>query len=239
MYALKPRSINLKTSVISVFVFLLIAYQIPAAFGAVGVQAGDWARYSIEITLPEGDDTNEFAELADIEWIEGRVDNVSGDVVSGRFILHYKNGTEVDETFSDVIGESELPFFIEPNLQTGDVVPLLIVDEEMMINGTEAREYSGARRDVNYVRLSVDEMGISSSIESYWDQATGVLCELGMSISGEILDESLSMSLTFLLTDTNVWTATSGLLGVEWPIWIVAIGAILVGTVGIVILRRR
>jgi hypothetical protein len=237
--ALKPQRDNLKTYVVATLVFLLIACHTPVVFGAFGVQAGDWARYSIEITLPEGDDTNEFAELADIEWIEGRVDNVSGDVVSGRFILHYKNGTEVDESFSDVIGESELPFFIKPNLQTGDLVPLLIVDEEMMINGTEAREYAGAGRDVNYVRLSMDEMGISSSIESYWDQVTGVLCELGMSISGEILGESLSMSLTFLLTDTNVWTAPSGLLGIEWPVWIVAIATILVGTVGIFILKRR
>ena len=237
--ALKTHSVNLKMYYITALVFLLIAYQTPVVFGAVGVQAGDWARYSIDITLPEGDDTNEFAELADIEWIEGRVDNVSGDVVSGRFILHYANGTEVDESFSDVIGESELPFFIEPNLQIGDPVPLLIIDEEMMINGTEAREYAGATRDVNYVRLTMDEMGISSSIESYWDQATGVLCELGMSISGEILGESLSMSLTFLLTDTNIWTVPSGLLGVEWPIWIVAIAAILVGTVGVFVFRRQ
>jgi hypothetical protein len=237
--ALKTHSGNLKMYYITALVFLLIACQTPVVFGAVGVQAGDWARYSIDITLPEGDDTNEFAELADIEWIEGRVDNVSGDVVSGRFILHYANGTEVDESFSDVIGESELPFFIEPNLQIGDPVPLLIIDEEMMINGTEAREYARAIRDVSYVRLAMDEMGISSSIESYWDQATGVLCELGMSISGEILGESLSMSLTFLLTDTNVWTVPSGLLGVEWPIWIVAIAAILVGTVGVLVFRRQ
>ena len=109
----------------------------------------------------------------------------------------------------------------------------------MMINGTEAREYTEIMRDVNYVRLSMDEMGISSSIESYWDQATGVLCELGMSISGEILGESLSMSLTFLLTDTNVWTSPSGLLGVEWPIWIVAIVTILIGIVGIFLFRRQ
>ncbi len=236
---MKPRNVNLKTFVVPALVFLLIACQTPVVFGAVGVQAGDWARYSIEITLPEGDETNEFAELADIEWIEGRVDNVSGEVVSGRFIIHYKNGTEVDESFSDVIGESELPFFIEPNRQIGDTVPLLIVDQEMMINGTETREYAGATRDVNFVRLSMDEMGINSSIESYWDQATGVLCELGMSISGEMLGESLSMSLTFLLTDTNIWTAPSGLLGVDWPIWIVAIATIVVGTVGVFILRRR
>jgi hypothetical protein len=192
--ALKTHSVNLKMYYITALVFLLIACQTPVVFGAVGVQAGDWARYSIE-------------------WIEGRVDNVSGDVVSGRFILHYANGTEVDESFSDIIGESELPFFIEPNLQIGDPVPLLIIDEEMMINGTEAREYA--------------------------DQATGVLCELGMSISGEILGESLSMSLTFLLTDTNVWTVPSGLLGVEWPIWIVAIAAILIGTVGVLVFRRQ
>ena len=239
MCTLKPRSVYLKTYVVLALVFLLIACQTPVVNGAVGVQAGDWARYSIEITLPEGDDTNEFAELADIEWIEGRVDNVSGEIVSGRFIIHYKNGTEVDESFSDVIGESELPFFIEPNLQIGDTVPLLIVDQEMMINGTETREYAGATRDVNFVRLAVDEMGINSSIESYWDQATGVLCELGMSISGEILGESLSMSLTFLLTDTNIWTAPSGLLGVDWSIWIVAIATIVVGTVGVFILRQR
>lgn len=239
MHALKIFNVTLKTYYVTALVFLLIASQTPTVFGAVGVLAGDWARYSIDITLPEGDDTNEFAELADIEWIEGRVENVSGDVVSGKFILHYRNGTEIDESFSDVIGESELPLFIEPNLQTGDTVPLLIVNEEMMINGTEARDYAGATRDVNYVRLSMDEFGINSSIESYWDQATGVLCELDMAISGEILGESLSMSLTFLLTDTNVWTTPSGLLGIEWPIWIVAIAAILVGTVGVLVFRRR
>ena len=223
----------------SVLVFLLIVFQIPAAFGAVGVQAGDWVRYSINVTLPEDDDTNEFSELADIEWIEGRVENVSDDLVTGKFILHYTNGTEVEEAFSDVIGESELPFFTEPNLQTGDTVPLLIIDEEMMINGTEPREYAGATRDVNYVRLSMDEMGINSSIESYWDQATGVLCQLRMSISGEILGESLSMSIQFLIIETNVWTAPSGLLGVKWPIWIIAFEAIAVGTVGVLLLRRH
>jgi hypothetical protein len=236
---MKNRGGTIRTFYITALVLLLIAFHTPVVFGAVGVKAGDWARYGIEITLPEDDDTNEFAELADIEWIEGRVENVSGDVVSGKFILHYTNGTEIQESFSDVIGESELPFFIEPNLEVGDTVPLLIVDEEMMINGTEARVYAEATRDVNYVRLSMGELGINSSIESYWDQETGVLCELGMSISGEILGESLSMSLSFLLTETNVWTAPTGLLGIEWPIWIIAIAAVAVGTVGVVVYRRR
>jgi hypothetical protein len=85
----------------------------------------------------------------------------------------------------------------------------------------------------------MDEMGINSSIESYWDQATGVLCQLGMSISGEILEESLSMSIQFLIIETNVWTAPAGLLGVEWPIWIIAFATIAVGTVGVLLLRRH
>jgi hypothetical protein len=236
---MKPLSTKIRTVYITALVFLLIAFQAPSVRGAVGVKAGDWARYSIEVTLPEDDETNEFAELADIEWIEGRVENVSGDVVTGKFILHYANGTEVEESFSDVIGESELPFFIEPNLQVMDTVPLMILDEEMMINGTEARVYAEATRDVNYVRLSMAELGINSSIESYWDKETGVLCELGMSISGEILGESLSMSLAFLLTNTNVWTAPTGLLGIEWPIWIIAIAAITFGTIGVIVFRRR
>jgi ABC-type multidrug transport system permease subunit len=83
------------------------------------------------------------------------------------------------------------------------------------------------------------ELVINSSIESYWDKETGVLCELGMSISGEILGESLSMSLAFLLTNTNVWTAPTGLLGIEWPIWIIAIAAITFGTIGVIVFRRR
>lgn len=231
--------VPLRTYYVTAIIVLVIVCQTPVVFGSVGVQAGDWARYSIDVTLPVGDDTNEFAELVDIEWIEGRVENVSGDIVSGKFILHYRNGTEIDESFSDTIGESELPLFIEPHLQIGDTVPLLIVDKEMMINGTEAREYADVMRDVNYVRLSMDEFGITSSVESYWDQATGVLCELDLAISGEILDESLSMSITFLLTETNIWAVPSGLLGVEWPIWIIAIAAILVGIVGIVFFRRR
>lgn len=236
---MKNHSVTIKLFYITTLVSLLIASQIPLVFGAVGVKGGDWARYSIEITLPEDDDTNEFAELADIEWIEGRVENVSGNIVSGKFILHYANGTEIEEAFSDVIGESELPFFIEPNLEVGDTVPLLIVDEEMMINGTEARAYAEATRDVNYVRLSMGELGINSSIASYWDQETGVLCELGMSISGEILGESLSMSLIFLLTETNVWTAPTGLLGIEWPIWMIVIVAVAIGIVGVVVYRQR
>jgi hypothetical protein len=236
---LKTRGINLKTYYIPVLVYLLIICQIPVVFGAVGVHAGDWARYSIDVTLPEGDDTNELTELADIEWIEGRVNNVSNNVISGRFVLHYVNGTEINESFSDVIGESELPLFIEPNLRAGDSVPLLIVDEEMLINGTEARVYAGETRDVNFVRLAMTELGINSSIESYWDQSTGVLCELNMSVSGEMLGESLAMSLTFLLTDTNVWTASAGLFGIEWPILIIAIAAISVGIIGVLVIKRR
>lgn len=230
-----------KTLLASFVMLLASTFFVYQASGAVGVKADDWAKYTINVTLdlPEGFPTTGFEELEDVEWAKVNVETVSGNTITGKSVVHYKNGTEDEEDFSGEVGTSAVMFIVEANLTEGDSIPLLFGPTgTLTINGTESRNYAGASREVNYVRISTSEDNVTVDLDAYWDKLTGVLCEMSMSYSGE--DEGESYSMSMKMTETNVWEAAPGFLGLDWWVWMVIIGVIVVVVGGaFVVMRRR
>jgi len=225
-------------------VMLLVStFLLYQASAAVGVKADDWAKYTLDFTLdlPEGVSTIGFEQFEDVEWLKMLVETVSGNTITGKTVIHYMNGTEDEEGFSGEVGISQDGFIVEANLAEGDSAPIPFgFTGAMTINGTESRKYAGASREVNYVRLSVSETTVTGDLEAYWDKLTGVVCEMSMSVSGEIEGESYSMSLDFKMTETSMWEAAPSFLGLDWWIWIVIIAVLGVAVVGaLVVMRRR
>ena len=231
-----------KTLLASFVMLLASTFFVYQASGAVGVKTDDWAKYTIEVTLdvPEGFPTTGLEQLEDMEWVKVSVETVSGSTITGKSVVHYKNGTEDEEDFSGEVGTIEVGFFVEANLTEGDPVPLPFGPTgTVTINGTKSRSYAGASREVNYVDISVSDGDITGDVEVYWDKLTGVMCEMSMSESGEYEGESFSMSMAYKTTETNMWEAAPGFLGLDWWIWIVMIVVIVVVVVGAVVVMRR
>jgi hypothetical protein len=231
-----------KTLLASFVVLLASAFCVYQASGAVGVKADDWAKYTIDVTLdlPEGFPAGLYEQLEDMEWANVSVETVSGSTVTGKTVLHYENGTEDEEPFSGEVGTSAVMFIVEANLTEGDSVPVPFgPTEEMPINGTESRNYAGASREVNYVRISITEDNVTVDLDAYWDKLTGVLCEISMSYSGDYEGESLSISMDLKMTETNIWEAAPGFLGLDWWVWAVIIVVIVVVVGGGVVVMRR
>lgn len=231
-----------KTLLASFVMLLASTFFVYQASGAVGVKADDWAKYTIEVTLdvPEGFPTTGLELLEDMEWAKVSVETVSGNTITGKSVVHYKNGTEDEEPFSGEVGTSAVMFIVEANLTEGSSVLHPFGYQILTINGTESRNYAGASREVNYVRISTSEDNVTVDLDAYWDKLTGVLCEMSMSYSGEYEGESLSMLMDLKMTETNVWEAAPGLLGLDWWMWMVIIGVIVVVFGGaFVVMRRR
>jgi len=210
---------------------------IPAGSAAIGVKEGDWAKYRIEVEIPEEfADLEGYEELEIMEWAKVEVQSVSGTSVTLNTTIHYKNGTEDTDT------QPGTGFIIDTDLSEGDEVqaPMFGAETPVDIAGSKQRTYAGASREVNYVDFSQEEMGMSIDLEAYWDKATGILCEMAMSMSGESLGQTVDMSLSIKMTETNLWEG--GLLsgqGLWIPVAVIIIIAAVVAGAAVVLLRRR
>jgi len=230
-----------KTLLASFVVLLASTFFVYQVSGAVGVKADDWAKYTIDVTLdlPEGIPAGIYEQFENIEWMKVSVETVSGNTVTGKSVVHYENGTEDEEPFGGEVGTSAAFFIIAANLTEGDSVLSPFGYDVLTINGTKSRSYVGASREVNYVDISVSEGVITSDLEVYWDKLTGIICEMSMSMSGESDGESLSMSMNFKMTETNIWEAAPGFLGLDWWVWAVIIVVIVAVVGGAFVLMRR
>jgi hypothetical protein len=236
------------TFVLSMLLVFVIILPSSYASSVVGVSAGDWAKYSVAVSfeMPGESEESEFSIFENVEWIQGTIDTVSGKNITGTMLMHFENGSSVSESFAMEIGANDMPFFVEPNLEAGDSVSMSLWMDSLIIDGVESRTYAGLTRQVSYVELSISEFGITGAVAVYWDQVTGTLCELSISLAGEMFEETFAVSMEFLLIETNIWqqsgfqTLMSGLLGPNWALWIIVIGLLISATiVTVLILKRR
>ena len=206
---------------------------VPVSFASIGVKEGDWAKYEITATAIEG--SEEFLENLgeiDLEWFRIDVKNITNDTINLEIITHYLDGTE--ET--DTVDAFEVGFIVETDLKEGDsIIPPLIVVEEAYINGTISREYAGVPRTINYIDLSTTEM-ISLTYRAYFDKTTGIMCEISLSLTMDLLEEHYEATVIYKLTETNIFRSTS--LMEQWWFYPI-IGIVGVAIVIIVIVIRR
>lgn len=211
-------------------VFILIALVLlistAPAYAAIGVKEGDWAKYQIEADIPE--EIPGYEEFG--EWIKLEVESISDTSVTLKATMHYKNGTEHEESGIEATG-----FIIEADLGEGDPVLAPMWGMPLYINGSKRQTYAGASREVNYVDIDLEEMGMTMDFEAYWDKATGILCEMLMSMSGELLGETVEMSMSFKMTETNLWAPS---VWMQWWFWLIIV-VIIIAIVGAVVLLRR
>lgn len=205
---------------------------------SIGVKEGDWAKYNVEVEVPE--ELQEYIddfEVIDWEWSNLEVKSVSDETATLEGTIHYINGTEETTTFEDAREEG---FLIEANQGAGYnefEVPLSGVFRGLYINGTVQRTYANVTRDVNYVDVSVTEDITTTTLKAYWDKQTGFLCEMSILMSFEVLEETYDISILLKMTETNMWKIE--------PIWtqswfLLITVVIIVGIVVVFfVLRRR
>ena len=201
--------------IILAFALTLSIAQSSFAAYTVGVKPGDWIKYQVTFswtgTQP---DTSDFGDLGQAQYIKGEVSAVDGTSVTVKMSMQMNNGTEITQTLTGDVatGQGDLAIFIAPSgMQKGDAFPGTMFGTGTMsltITDTVSRTYAGASRTVNMYSLSMPPTsGFTATIAAYWDQATGILTELSMSMT----TPQQSMDMKVLATETNMWT--SGIFG--------------------------
>jgi hypothetical protein len=239
----------------TVFIGLVIALLLSvvhSSFAAytVGVKPGDWMKYQVTLSWTGSEpDTSDFGELGEAEYMKGEVLTVDGTSVTAKMSMHMKNGSDITQTLTGNVatGEGNLTIFIVPSgMEKGDAFPGMMFGDEtttFTITDTMSKTYCGTSRTVNMYSLSMPPTsGFTATISAYWDQATGVLTELSMSMS----TPEQTMDMKVLATETNMWS--SGLFGFNFSkdplmnmlIPIIAIAAVAAGVaiVTLVFIRK-
>jgi hypothetical protein len=231
---------------------VLLFSVVHSSFAAytVGVKPGDWMKYQVTLSWTGSEpDTSDFGELGEAEYVKGEVLAVDGTGVTVKMSMHLKNGSDIEQRLVGNVatGEGNLTVFIVPSgMQKNDVFPGMMFGDDaatFMVADTVSRSYCGASRTVNVYSLSMPPTsGFSAAISAYWDQATGVLAELSMSMS--MAEQSMSMKV--LASETNMWS--SGFLGFNLssdpmmniliPVIAIAAVAACVVVVALILVRR-
>lgn len=211
---------------------------ISAGSAAIGVEKGDWAKYRITAEVPQGiTGMTGYEQFERLDWVKVEVESVSGTSVTLKMTIHYKDGTEDTQTGAPGTG-----FIIDTDLGKGDAVTTPIfgsTETTMYITGSKQRAYAGASREVNYVDFDFEQMGSNIDLKAYWDKETGILCEMAMSMSGELMGQTVNLSISIKMTETNLWEA--GLLSGQelWILIVIIIIVVVVVAVSAVLLLRR
>ncbi|MCK5625685.1 hypothetical protein KAI11_02405 [Candidatus Bathyarchaeota archaeon] len=235
---MKNMSMHLVLWILLITIIFSSSFVSVAIAQSIGVKEGDWAKYNVEVEVPE--ELQEYIddfEVIDWEWSNLEVKSVSDETATLEGTIHYINGTEETTTFEDAREEG---FLIEANQGAGYdefEVPLSGVFRGLYINGTIQRTYANISRDVNYIDVSVTEDITTTTMKAYWDKQTGFLCEMSILMSFEVLEETYDISILLKMTETNMWKIE--------PIWtqswfLLIIVIIIVGIVVVFfVLRRR
>ncbi len=139
--------------------------------------------------------------------------NSANNTVTASLIYNYQNGTQSTQALSGntLDGSGNLfPWLIAGNLTAGD--PLIKSSYfffPFVFNETVVRDYAGSLRSVNLLNLTLTSPGQSSRIVFYWDAQTGLLLD-ATDYANYTGPSPSTQAITFKVTDTNVWTPTTG-----------------------------
>lgn len=161
---------------------------------SVGVETGDWVKYSVKELGQHGLWPSPFQGI--VTGIKVEVQNVSGTIVTYRETAYSESEGEKTSSFSMNIKETVSRgcwyYIIATNLseedQVGEGFRTLkgtnyewVTLPPLVINTTSVRNYGGVSREANLLRWSYLQsfFGIiyNCSQEHYWDRKTGFLLE--------------------------------------------------------------
>ncbi|RLI17755.1 hypothetical protein DRO44_02830 [Candidatus Bathyarchaeota archaeon] len=194
-----------------------------AEVDAVGVEPGDWVKYSVTRL---GSDRSCLPGMEEAVWVKVEVLNVLATTVTIRETIHNKDGSEYVRNSSWNLQrdlEAGNRYIIRANLTRGDSVDRIAVKVvgtnkwvyvDLTLNDTDYRNYGGVTREVNLLKFSmlqeeyVPGQGkiflINSTCELCWDRSTGFLCELKVQ-KYFIGYEQYPSIFTLEIVDTNMW----------------------------------
>lgn len=238
----------MKTILGKIIVILLCLIPITAVSATTytpGVKAEDWAKYvttdvSWTSTQPGATKPQYIIDAENTEWERVQVATVSVTTITGSSIAHYKNGTEKTYAYSGDIktGSGNITYvFVGGGLNSGEKINES--PSSPSINDTVTRSYAGASRSVNWVGARYVSSVYNATMDFYWDQTTGILCELFVSTSTKSGAYMTTLSQRVVISETNRWAGS--FLGLEWWMYIVIAVVVIIAIIVLIffILRRR
>jgi hypothetical protein len=192
----------------------------------VGVNGGDWFRWEdIEVNWSSNDPNATFpppgqewlAEMNDTEWSLFSIGDIVGTNVTCQFTAHYKNGTE--EIMGGWVnidtgaGENMTSMVIGANLNANDSIYTAGYYSSWLINETVVRTYPDGLRETNHINMTYEyswtinttEYYYFSSMQFYWDRATGMLIEDAFESINQTGDYLTTWSAVSRISESNVW----------------------------------
>lgn len=240
----------MKTILAKIIVLLICLIPVAAVSAttyAPGVKVGDWAKYVVSniswsSTQPGATKPQSIIDAENADWIKIEVQTVSGTAITASSLTRYKNGTqETGSSNGDVkTGSGNLTWIlISGGLNKGEKINE--GQSSLAINDTVARSYAGASRSVNWVGYRFSSQFYNTTQDLYWDQSTGILCEISISTSTKVGDYTTTISEKILISETNLWAGSSlGFGGLDWWMYVIIAVIIIVVIVALVfVLRRR
>lgn len=240
----------MKTILAKIIVLLICLIPVAAVSAttyAPGVKVGDWAKYVVAdiswaSTQPGVTKPPSIIDAENTDWIKIEVQTVSGTTITMSIITRYKNGTQKTDPYNGDVktGSGNLTgFLISGGLNKGEKINE--GQSSPAINDTVARSYAGASRSVNWMDYRYTSQFLNISEDAYWDQSTGILCEIFISSSSNDGAYTTTISEKVLISETNLWAGGFfGFGGSDLWIYVIIAAIVIVVIVALVfILRRR
>lgn len=176
-------------------------------YGNVSVE---WYSNNPSVPLPP-----ELKDWNETEWALASVENVVGTNVTISLLSHFKNGTEriiqsgwIDVDTGNTNNANISAYCISANLTMGDPIysDPFYNNTSWKITETIPKAYGGGvPRDINHLnRTSLPSPSLNWSQNFYWDQATGALFEMSMTINQTYEDTIFGYSISMELTEFNL-----------------------------------
>ncbi len=200
-------------AILVVAILILSAANLGNCQSELGIKAGDTFVYAYSGTWRTNqtgvEAPSSIADSFNLEFIASYIMNVSGSVVTSNTSYCYGTGIYMEITDSDY-GGGYLPFYIPPNLGTGDLIPNTKMDGSPLlpcyVNETVSREYGNDTRPANHLKIKMPFEGFQGvACDAYWDVATGVLVQITYGYSNSTGDTSTEWSVGMRLRETSLF----------------------------------
>lgn len=236
-----------KVFILTLFYILIVSTLIfPATASILGVQVGDWAKYSIVFEYTSSAEELMPSYLRDAlqqakerDWQNVTVKNIKDIDVTFEVVTHVKNGTSLTNTYlvNILTGEGNItfPVLVAANLQ--EHAPIIDDPDAPIVNKTSTMNYAGANRKVNFIPIVAGNVGWNIEQQRYviegngslryfyFDKETGFLCQFELLTKGVEASYVLLTRMNIVMRQTNLWVPEtfSG-----WGWWVVGAAIIIV-----------
>lgn len=201
-------NIKLLTSFSVLFVIVLLMGSVFAQQYVTGVAEGNYVMYGNFVGVGPG-----FESFNDYDWLKLEVFNVVNNEVTLLSTGLFKDGTPIPGNGTSTIWnlqtgeENGVPStqgpIIAANLMQGDAIP---PPNTYTLNKTEDRTYLGVSRSVNILDLKIVTPDYESTLNYFYDRASGILLE-SKSIIIQSQPESFTSEYSYSVIETNIFNA--------------------------------